>query len=88
MSELIDVWPSKELSISYEVLEKLPYLVSHLVCRLSHATLTESKQIFRGRGRGGDETIVGIGSTFVPLNEKHFPNPIVSTQLQPGTALG
>ncbi|KAK0207286.1 cytochrome P450, partial [Armillaria fumosa] len=82
MSELLEVWPSKESSVSFEVLEKLPYLT---------AVIKESLRISNGvpvaKPRVVDTptiiegvlvpagTTVGIGSTFVLMNEDIFPDP-------------
>ncbi|KAK0466636.1 cytochrome P450 [Armillaria novae-zelandiae] len=97
MSELLEVWPSKESSVSFEVLEKLPYLT---------AVIKESLRISNGvpvaKPRVVDTptiiegvlvpagTTVGIGSTFVLMNEEIFSDPHhfdPERWLQPGVSL-
>ncbi|KAK0436273.1 cytochrome P450 [Armillaria borealis] len=97
MSELLEVWPSKELSVSFEVLEKLPYLTAVIKesLRISNgvpvakprvidsATIIEGVLVPAG-------TTVGIGSTFVLMNEDIFPDPHCfdpERWLRPGVSL-
>ncbi|KAG7439121.1 cytochrome P450 [Guyanagaster necrorhizus] len=82
MTELLDVWPSKESCVSYQVLEKLPYLTAVIKesLRISNGVpvakprLVDSPTVIEGVLVPAG-TSVGIGSTFILMNEDIFPDP-------------
>ncbi|PBK83747.1 cytochrome P450 [Armillaria gallica] len=82
ISEISAAWPNKESPVSYEVLEKLPYLTAVLkeALRMSAGvpismprvvdtqTYIDGVQVPAG-------TAVGVGCTFVLMNKEIFPQP-------------
>ncbi|KAK0450466.1 cytochrome P450 [Desarmillaria tabescens] len=97
MAELLDAWPNLESPASYEVLEKLPYLTAVIKesLRISNGVPVAKPRVVDTPTRIEGvlvpaRTSVGIGSTFVLMNEDIFPNPHdfnPERWLQPGASL-
>ncbi|KAK0458615.1 cytochrome P450 [Desarmillaria tabescens] len=81
-SEIFAAWPIRESSISYEVLEKLSYLTAVLkeALRMSAGVpISMPRIVDTPTYIDGVEvpagTAVGVGCTFVLMNEEIFPQP-------------
>lgn len=83
-AELEDAWPDLDLDLGYEALERLPYLTAVIKesLRLSHGVVYPAPRIV-----GTQEAViaghvvpkgtsVAIGSTFMHLNPRLFPDPL------------
>jgi len=82
--ELDDAWPDgSDGEISYETLEKLPFLTAVIKesLRLSHGVVTPAGRVVRSENAVilGESipsgTTVAMSSTFIHLNADLFPNP-------------
>jgi len=84
LRELVEAWPDKDSAMSYEALEKLPYLTAVIKesLRMAHGIVTPLPRVV---GPGDAQilgetipagTVVAMGHTIVHRNPEIFPEPL------------